>query len=275
MKNVLKLASVSALALMLAAPAYAQVGTVGNQSLDDRIDDIQTDVADALADGDDAARFGDNRFAQGFSGSASLGLSATSGNTKTGDLSFGGRIRYGAGLWNHSLGFAGQIAEDGNVRNKEDFFVTYEANRYFNDQFYVFGTGQATYDGFGTNRVDAFLGFGPGYRAINTEQMTWRVQAGPGVRYLRKQTGVSDTETAGIASSRFFYKFTDVAFLTNDTDVLFSSDNTRVINDIGVTLKVSDALSTRVSYRTDYNSDPVFGKKHTDNTLGVSLVYGF
>jgi len=38
---------------------------------------------------------------------------------------------------------------------------------------------------------------------------------------------------------------------------------------------MSDNLSTRVSYRTDYNTDPVAGLKSTDNTLGVSLVLGF
>jgi len=38
---------------------------------------------------------------------------------------------------------------------------------------------------------------------------------------------------------------------------------------------MSNNLSTRVSYRTDYNTDPSAGLKSTDNTLGVSLVLGF
>jgi putative salt-induced outer membrane protein len=38
---------------------------------------------------------------------------------------------------------------------------------------------------------------------------------------------------------------------------------------------LSDNLSTRVSYRTDYNTDPIGALKSTDNTLGVSLVLGF
>jgi len=275
MNKIAKLASVSTLALMLAAPVFAQGGLVSNRTLDDRIDDIQDDVTEEIERGDDASRFGDNRFAQGWSGSVSLGLSATSGNTDTGDLSFGGRFRYGAGVWNHTLGFAGEIAEDNSVRNKEEIFAVYEANRYFNDSFYVFGLGSVRYDGFASNELDAFLGFGPGYRIINTEQMTWRIQAGPGVRYIRDQNHNSETELAAIASSRFFYKFSDAAFLSNDTDVLYSDVDTLVTNDLGVTFKMSDALATRVGYRTEYNSDPQPGFKSTDNTLGVSLVYGF
>ena len=275
MNKVTKLATVSALALLVSSPVLAQAALVGTEALDERIDTIQTDVADEFAKGDDSARFGNNQFAQGWDGSLSLGLSATSGNTDTGDLSFGGRFRYGNGDWNHTFGFAGEFAEDNGVRNKEELFATYDVNRYFNDQFYVFGLGSVSYDGFATNEWDAFLGVGPGYRVVNQEDMTWRIQAGPGVRYTKDQNGADETEVAGIASSRFFYRISDAAFLTNDTDVLYSKASTVVTNDFGVNFKMSDRLSTRVGYRADYNSDPLPGLKNTDNTLGVSLVMGF
>jgi len=275
MKNMLTFATATAIALMLAAPVHAQAELVGNKALNDRIEDIQDDVTEDLARGEDTARFGKNGFAQGWSGSASLGMSATSGNTDTADLSFGGRVQYGAGLWNQSLGFAGQIAEDGGVRNKEELFATYEANRHFTDQFYMFGLGRAGFDGFSSDRLDTFLGFGPGLRAANTENLTWRVQAGPGARYTRDQMGNTETDVAAIASSRLFFRITDVAFLSNDTDILHSDINTVISNDAGVTFKMTDALSTRVAYRTEYNTEPAFGRLGTDNTLGASLVYGF
>ena len=275
MKNLAALASVSALALMIAVPAYAQGALVGIESLDDRIDDIQEDVADEFDEGEDSQRFGSNEYAQGRAGSLSLGLSATSGNTDTADLSLAGRFRYGNGPWNHTFGFAAELAEDNSVRNKQEVFATYDVNRYFTEQFYLFGLGSVSFNDFSTNKVDAFLGFGPGYRLINTDTMAWRVQAGPGVRYIEDQNGLDETEVAGIASSRFYYAISETAFLTNDTDVLFSDTDTVATNDIGVTFKMSDVLSTRVSYRTEYNSDPLPGLKSTDNKLGVSLVYGF
>ena len=60
-----------------------------------------------------------------------------------------------------------------------------------------------------------------------------------------------------------------------DTDILGSDANTVVANDAGVNFKLSNNLSTRISYRTEYNSDPVGAAKTTDNTFGVSLVLGF
>jgi putative salt-induced outer membrane protein len=275
MKNVTKLASVSALALLIAAPAFSQGALVGIDDLDDRIEDIQEDIDEDMSEGDDKDRFGTNQFTQGWSGSASVGLTATSGNTDTVDLSLAGRLRYGNGPWNHSIGFLAELAEDNNVRNKEEAFLTYEANRYLTENFYIFGLGSLGYDGFDTNKWDAFLGAGPGYRIINQPNATWRVQAGPGVRYLEDQLGNDTTEVAGIASSRVFYKISETAFLTNDTDVLFSDDNATVVNDIGVTVKVSDRVATRVGLRTEWDSDPLPGLDDTDNSLNVSLVLSF
>ena len=125
------------------------------------------------------------------------------------------------------------------------------------------------------DETDAFLGFGPGYRAINTAGHTWRVQGGPGIRYFQDVTGASETEVGFIVSSRYYYAFNDTMSFTMDTDILGSDINTVVTNDAGINYKMSNNLSTRVSYRTNYNTDPAAGLKSTDNTLGVSLVLGF
>ncbi|MBV2359955.1 DUF481 domain-containing protein [Thalassococcus sp. CAU 1522] len=265
----------SVLALAVAAPVYAQGALVGVEDLDDRIDDIQETVSDDMDEAEDSARFGFNQYQQGWSGSFSLGITATSGNTDTADLSLGGRLRYGNGPWNHTLGVAAEVAEDNGVRNKEEAFLTYDVNRYFNDRFYMFGLGSVRYDNFGTNEWDAFLGVGPGVRIINTPNNAWRIQAGPGVRYLKDQLGDDTTEVAGIVSSRYYQKFTDTVFLTADTDVLFSETDTVATNEFGVNFKVTDVLATRVSLRTEYTDTPLPGFEEMDHAVGLSLVYGF
>lgn len=270
----------SVLALTIALPAAAQTALSqstlrGVEALDDRIDDITDAALEDLDRQEDSVRFGPLGVVQGLRGSAALSASAASGNTDTGDLSFAGRMNYGQGPWSHSFGFAGEFGESNGVRSEEQIFATYEGSRYFTPEIYVFGTGRFEYDGFATNERDAFIGFGPGYRVVNTDQMAWRLQAGIGPRYTQTQSGVSETEAAVLASSRFFYGLTDRVSLTNDTDVLSSDINTVLSNDFGVNIRMTDALSTRVSYRTDYTSDPLPGLKSTGNTIGLSLVVGF
>ncbi|WP_282059538.1 DUF481 domain-containing protein [Roseobacter litoralis] len=284
MNTLLKLASVSAIALLVASPVFAQSGLVGIDDLDDRIDDIAEDAQDNLEDGNDDGRFGPNNVPQGWRGSFALTGSAANGNTDTGELSAAGRLTYGIGSWNHLIGFAVEYGEANGTKNEEKFFGTYEGNRYFTDEFYAFGLARYEFDGVSVDddgnvldgdQQDAFIGFGPGYRVLNDQNHTWRVQAGPGVRYFSDITDESDTEVGFIASSRYYYGFNEQVSFTLDTDVLGSDVNTVLTNDAGINFKVTDTLSTRVSYRTEYNTDPAGGRKSTDNTLGLSLVLGF
>ena len=82
----------------------------------------------------------------------------------------------------------------------------------------------------------------------------------------------SDTSIGYIVSSRFYHKFNDQFFLTNDTDFLSSDANDLATNELGLNVRMTEAFSTRVSYKTEYVSDRSI---RTDNTVGVSLVVGF
>jgi putative salt-induced outer membrane protein len=270
------LSGVLAAVLLTPSAALAQATELtGVEALDDRIDDITEDVQDELAESDDPNRFNTARVPQGWRGSAVLQFGASDGNTDTADLTGAARLTYGVGLWAHSFGVAARYGEDDGEQNEEEFFATYEGLRNLNDRFYAFGTGRFEYDDFSSTERDAFLGAGLGYRILTEPDLAWRVQAGPGVRYVKEEDGDSETEAAGIVSSRFYYGLTDQVALTNDTDVLTSDINTQVVNDFGVTLGLSENFAMRASYRTDYESDPLPGFESTDNTFGVALVVGF
>ena len=272
----LRLAGLSGLAVILAVPAQAQATLVGTEAVTERIEDIAVGAEDDLARAEDAARFGNPEFRPGLSGSASLGYSGKTGNNESQEFSAGARMRHASGPWVQNVAIALDFAEDDTAKTKEDVLGVYDASYYFNDRFYGFALGRVESDGLASTaadtRTDAFLGFGPGYRVVNTPDMAWRVQAGIGVSYLKDGAGNSETETGYIASSRLYYKFTDTVFATNDTDLLYSDTATRITNDLGVNFKMSDAFATRVSYLTEYNDARAI---RSDNKLGVSLVMGF
>ena len=273
----MKLTAVSAVVLALAAgAAMAQSDITGITSLNDRLDDQERDINRDLNRARDSYRFGNPESRTGLSGSASLGYSGKTGNNESQELNAGARLRFEGGPLVQTLGAAINYADTAGVSTKEDVFAVYDANYYFNDQFYGFVLGRISTDGLAStaadNAVDGFLGFGPGYRIINTDKTTWRVQAGLGVSYLEDGVNASNTETGYIASSRLFYAFNENVFATMDTDVLKTDSSLRINNDFGVNLKMTDAFSTRVSYLTEYNDSRAI---RSDNKLGVSLVYGF
>lgn len=284
MKNVTRIAAVSAFALAVGSlPAVAQTTLLGSSAVDDQIDDLTIKANRDMARGNDELRFGNPDARQGMSGSASLGYSGKTGNNESQDFSAGARLRYAQGPMVQTLSFLLDYSEADNVKSKEDISAVYDANYYFNDKFYGFVLGRVTTDGLASVATaendpakalgkDAFLGFGPGYRVVNTDSVAWRVQAGVGISYLEFGDDNSTTETAGIVSSRFFYKISDTVFASMDTDIIKSDTALRIGNDLGVNFKVTDAFSTRVSYLTEYNDSRAI---RADNKLGVSLVYGF
>lgn len=250
--------------------------TIGMTALNNRIDDIQYNVGKDLALGEDPNRFSNPEFRPGLSGSASLGYTGQTGNTKAQDFTAGARLRFAQGAFVQTIGLAADYADANGVKTNEDLFAVYDADYYINDKVYGFILGRVQTDGLATTAdetsTDAFLGFGPGYRILNTEQVTWRVQAGIGQSYLKDGTGDSDSELGVIASSRLYYAFNPNIFLTNDTDVLKTHSSLRINNDFGVNFKMTDVLATRISYLTEYNDSRAI---KSDNQVGVSLVYGF
>ncbi len=276
MNSKLLFAGVSMIALAAAPMAFAQATITGVDAVDDSIDDITDSVADDMARAEDASRFGNPEFRPGLSGSASVGYSGKTGNSESQDLSIGMRLRYAQGNFVQSIGAALDFQESANVKTKEDVLAVYDANYYFDQNFYGFVLARVESDGLAAAatdvRRDAFLGFGPGYRVINKADMTWRLQAGIGVSYLEDGLRNSVTETGYLAASRFFYKINDNMFVTNDTDILNSDTALRVNNDLGLNVKMTEAISTRLSYLTEYNDSRAI---QTDNKLGVSLVFGF
>lgn len=299
MKKVTLLTGTAALLTALSAPAFAQTeiaagaDATGVSAIDDRITDIEDDVTDDFDRSADADRFGPSDRRQGLFGSMSLQYSGTTGNSEAQDLAIAGRVAYNQAPFAQSVGLAIEFGENENGdKDQEEVSAIYDAQYYFNDQFYAFALGrfeidslvdgEADYAGDDVSeeltdlRRDGFLGFGPGYRVINNETTTWRVQAGVGVRYT--QTGQqyvdddSETETGYILSSRLYHRFNDMVFITNDTDYLTSDANDVATNEFGVNFRMSEQLATRVSYLTEYQSDR---DTRTDNTLGVAIVYGF
>ena len=312
MKKVTLLTSTAAILAALSVPAFAQseistgADATGISAIDDRITDIEDAVTDSFDRDNDADRFGPADRRQGLFGTMSLSYTGRTGNTENQDLAIGGRVNYNQDQFAQSVGLSIEFGEDDNGnKDQEEINAIYDAQYYFNDQFYAFALGRVTQNGlvdgvrnndaqsdedfaaeFDNLRTDAFLGFGPGYRILNSPDTTWRVQAGVGVRYTKsgaQELGFnldgtpvgssSDTDVGYIASSRLYHRFNDNVFITNDTDYLGSGDSPDVItNEFGVNFRVSEQLATRVSYTTAYQEEREI---RTNNTVGVAVVYGF
>ena len=310
MKTLAYLAGATALAASFAAPAFAQSETsaganaVGITQVNEDMRDLERDVRDDFARSEDAYRFGNPEQRQGTFGSVALSYTGSTGNSENQDFNLSGRLSHNQGAFSQSVGILLEYG-DNNAGNKdtEKTYVIYEGMYNFNDRFYGFALGRLATDALagdpislssgetfdslnGRLKRDAYFGVGPGYRVINNDTTAWRVQAAVGVRYTKAVVATedpldplagtidydSDTDVGYLLSSRFYHRINDNFFVTNDTDYLTSDANDTITNELGLNFKMTEAFATRVSYKTEYVSDRSI---RTDNTLGVSLVYGF
>lgn len=265
----------AAVASMVAGAAAAQNTAFTNETrAADAVKAVETSITDAAKR--DTFVFGNSGRKMGWTGSVSARATASTGNSESANVGLGSRLNYFDGVNGHRITTAYSYAKTGDTVTKDELLFGYDYTREFGSNLYGFGKLTAAYDQFDSYKVDSFLGFGLGYRVINNDRVQWSVQGGPGYRYAENADGtVAIREGAAAVSSYYSNQLTDAVALYNDTDVLWSKENYAVTNELGMSVSMTDALALRTSLTTQYNDKPATGKKHTDNTLGVSVVYSF
>lgn len=263
------------IATSFASVASAQNVFTGTNVAEDRNEDLIEAIEDDAER--DLDRFGNEGRPQGFNGSFALRGIANSGNTDSVDLGVGSDLNYIWGPNGIELQLSYTYGEDDGTKNEESLFYGLEYTRDLNPRLFGFAKVQGSVDEFSSFENDTFVSFGAGYRIFNEADRQWSVQAGPGYRFaeLSDVTSADVSEGAFGVSSDYAQKLTDTVYMTNDTDVITSSSDTVVYNDLALSVSMTDSLALRTSVLTEYHSDPEPGFKDTDNTFGISLVYSF
>ncbi len=266
------LAAVMSTFALTAATAQTNVFT-GTGTVEDQIEDLQDDIDEDFDR--DIGRFGNEGQMLGFSGSFALRGTASGGNTDTVNLGIGTDLGYYDGTNGYSLQLSYSYGEENDVVSEETLLYDLEYRRDLTPSLYGYATLQGSVDQFSSFESDTFLGVGLGYRVINTSDLQWSVQAGPGYRFTELSNLTSVDEMAVGASSDLMVRLNENVFFNFDTDIVASDFDTAIFNDFGITVAMSDALALRTSIQTEFHSDPLPGFDDTDNTFGVSLVYAF
>jgi len=230
-------------------------------------------------------------FAQdGWFGEASLTGSRTTGNTETTDLGLGLKLNKEGATWGHEFRASADFGRVSGETNKERYVLGYQLNRNISDRLYVFGNGDYYRDEFGAFEDGYFLGAGVGYKVILPAPLGWDVEGGAGYRSqqpapaagltaaeidILEANGTLDrqNEFALRGASKLTYDFNDLVSLYNNSEVIWSSSDTYLWNEIGLTAKLWENLAARASYRVDHHTDVLPGTEKTDTITRFGIVY--
>ena len=209
-----------------------------------------------------------------WSGQGELGAFMSTGNADNTGVTASLALTKEGINWRHKLaGRADYQRTDGTV-TREQFLAAYELNLKLTDRLYGYALGQY--------ERDRFQGFSARYSAsgglgydILTQGPTLSVKAGPAWRRTELIDGGSSSNLAGLAALDFDWQIADTITLTQDANALLQSGSSTITSDTGVQAALSDALSLRLSYTVEHDTNPPPGAVKTDTLSRITIIYGF
>jgi len=220
-----------------------------------------------------------------WSGRGEIGAFQSSGNTHSMGLTAQVAMEREGIDWKHSFRFAADYRRNDGSTDREQFTAAYEPHYKISERLFVYGLAQYERDRFQGYSGRYAVSGGLGYRVIDGRQMRLAVKAGPAWRTTQFVNGLSESSIAALAGLDFDWTITDRVKITQDANAvaaaggsavaIIDSNNTSINLVTGLEGKISDRLTTRLSYTVEYDSNPPAGSVSTDTLTRFTLVYGF
>lgn len=161
------------------------------------------------------------------------------------------------------------------VTNKRRYGVSFKNDYSINDISYVTGFASFEGDSFGAFNKRLTINAGYGLRVFDNDKFKWNVEGGPAMLMTKPlATGDYETDILAYASSIFAWNINDRSDFENETKV-FVGSKVVIENKTDYTLKVSGALSGKLSFDVIYNRDTPLDRKTTDTITRIGVLYDF
>ncbi len=263
----------------MGSAAFAQDTIFGTASAETEVEDLQDQIEDDAER--DAFTFGNAGRTVGTYGSVALRANSAQSYTGGDDIiavGIGANYGFFDGVNGSELNLSYSFGSTNGTEDKNTLNAGYDYTRDLSEDFYAYGAFNVKFDNLAEltdTRRDAFLGFGVGYRIINTAETQWAVQAGPGYRYIELGDGSETDEAAYSIESSLFQRFSDTLYLSNDTTLIGSDSDLAITNELALNVSMTDTLSLRTSVVSEWSGADFDSVEATDNTFGVAVVYNF
>ncbi len=220
----------------------------------------------------------------GWGGNADLGFTLTAGNSKTTNLSVGGKVGYRlkrqawslSGQYLRATTDGDQTANRGTGQLQYDFYPT--------PRFFLFARAQAGFDkpaGLSRRLAPAL---GVGYQVVAADRVTLSLQGGGSWIQDRFVNDSTDAAVHAAVGEDLTWTVSETTDLTQS--LIWSpkaSDFGQYLvhGEVGLTTRIVGGLGISVNFQDDYNSDPFVDpdtglpRKKNDLTLVTGLSYKF
>ncbi len=210
-----------------------------------------------------------------WSGKATLGYLATSGNTETSTLNTGFEVGYTVGKWAHEFKAAAVQASEDDVTTAEAYDAGWKSERKITDHDFLFGRLNWRKTRFGAFDTQFSQTVGYGRRLIEADKHKLNAELGAGMRQSKDQLGVEEDETIFRGGLYYKWHLSETAEFRQDITAEGGEKNTYVESVTALSAKVLGDLALVASYTIKHNTDVPLLTEKTDTYTALSLEYTF
>lgn len=221
-------------------------------------------------------------FAQGgapedspWSGKASLGYLATSGNTNTTSYNTAFEIAHTATRWTHQFDAKANGADESETTTAEAYQVGWKSMYEFSEHNYLFGSLNWRKDPFSGVNEQFSQALGYGRRLIDKPAHLLSAEVGVGHRDADRRDGTSESSVIGTLGMDYRWTFSETSNFEQGIVVESGSENTYIESVSAVRAKLVGDLAIVLSYTIKHNTDVPLGSENTDKFTAISLEYAF
>ncbi len=261
-----------AVALLTAAPVYADVNTDG----------------DGVADGDLPTFKLPLEFLGTIGGDIELGLLVNTGNTEAHSVRINSELLHELEYFRNKYQVYGRIQRSKVINpdsgHKDDtttakrYGITGQSNyKFLVGRQSLFGRGAYLYDKFGAFRLQSSLAVGYGNRVYEMQTNYIDLETGPGFAHQRTASGNTNTGLIWFLAFNLEQKIYEGSSFrqTFEGSVSLDGANSTFVSRSSITSQLFDKLSMRFSFAARHNSRPEGNLKTMDTETAASLVYTF
>jgi putative salt-induced outer membrane protein len=210
-----------------------------------------------------------------WSGKATLGYLATSGNTENSTLNSGVEVGFATGKWQHLASATAISASDNEIATAEAYGLGWKSERNLTDTDFLFGRLDWRKDRFSGYDSQFSQTVGYGRRLINTDKHVLNVEVGAGSRQSKLNTGITENEAIFRGGAYYKWLFSETAEFRQDFTTEAGSSNTYFESVSAISAKLLGDLALVASYTIKNNSDVPALTEKTDTYTALSLEYLF
>lgn len=212
-----------------------------------------------------------------WSGSAEAGINFATGNTHKNNFKSALNLKQELEYWENKIALSGSSSRENGSRTEEKYRIGGETDYKFSPLTYVFGEAEYVNDQFSGYEYRITEALGVGHKLIDEETMRLDIKGSIGGRHTKEDTAAGKEESEVILkpAAEFDWDITDTLNFNQKLSSIIGSDKTISASNSSLSTNLIGMFDLKFAVDIEHVSAVPSGRKNTDTTTSLSLVYKF